>query len=91
MITETAGHRRRLTLQRLMLPAEIIPSHEQRWDGRVKAQALAVTNGWSRRMGWPLGGKPLIASFSTNHVLAEVFNCRPYLFPVVVILVGQVE
>ena len=49
MVAEPAGHRWRLTLQRLMLSPEIIPSDEEDLHGRIKAQALGVAIGSSKR------------------------------------------
>jgi hypothetical protein len=46
-LTQSAGHRWRLTLQRLMLPPKIIPRYEQSLHGLVVAQALAVAVGQS--------------------------------------------
>ena len=36
VVTQAAGHRWRLTLQRLMLRSEIIPSHEQGLHSRAE-------------------------------------------------------
>ena len=42
MLTQPAGHRRRLILQRLILPSEILPCYEDGLRGYVVLEALAA-------------------------------------------------